>query len=243
MAFMGKRKQYKSVVVIFVVLIGVTLIGSSIYYSFSGTGINANNNNSAPNNDYKEGTAKTVVAQYEPKVKADPNNIENMKVLANQGYFELGLFYFQKAGEYNTAKDTKRATDYSNKATAQFNRAIAQLEKVTNAPNSKPAEIADSLGNLATAYFYTNKVDQAISTVNKAINADPTLYTARINLAIYLGYGKNDYKSAIDTLNKIPSNAPEYQTAKKMTSEFNQALSQPANSGQSGSGGQIPIKR
>ena len=217
MGFMSRRKtQGRVVVVILALIIGVTMVGSSIYYSFSGTGISGNQQNTAGNSKLQEDQIIQNIKILQDQVKNNPSDLKTAESLASFGYFELGKFYMQKA---STATDKKVSDDLLKKADEQYNLAIVEYEKVIKAD---PKNVA-SLGDLATSYFYINRVDDAIITAQKALAVDPNYNTARMNLGIYLGEGKQDYKGAIVELKKIPSSDQNYQNAKDLIDKFSKA--------------------
>lgn len=78
-----------------------------------------------------------------------------------------------------------------------------------------------SMGDLATAYFYTGQTDKAIETANKALAIEPKFSTVRLNLAKYLFYGKNNSFGALNELQKIDKQDVNYTNAQQMIGEIN----------------------
>ena len=78
------------------------------------------------------------------------------------------------------------------------------------------------LGDLATTYFYLNNTDKAIETAKKALEISPNFGPARLNLGIYLGYGKNNPTEAIAELKKVQKGDPSYGKAQEIIAELGQ---------------------
>lgn len=78
------------------------------------------------------------------------------------------------------------------------------------------------LGDLATTYFYLNNADKAIETVKKALEISPSFAPARLNLGIYLAYGKNNPTDAITELKKVQKGDASYGRAQQLISEIGQ---------------------
>lgn len=116
--------------------------------------------------------------------------------------FSQGLTFMQ---QQNTAQAQKK-----------FESAIKGFEEVIK----KDPKNFQTLGDLATAYFYTGKVDKAIENVKKALEISPNFTTARLNYAIYLFYGKNDSKGALAEIKKIPKGDINYNQAQQLIKDF-----------------------
>ena len=215
MAFM-KKNNGKIIVIIFAILIGVSLVGSSIYWSFGGGGVTNYNGASQTQDAQNESNLISVINAYKQALSKNPNDIKTTEDLATYGYFALGNYYLQKG-------DSKKANE-------QFALAIAEFDKVIKA---NPKNVA-ALGDMATAQFYSGKVDDAIANAKKALEIDPNFTNIRANLGRYLAYGKNDYQGAIAELKKIPSTDPNYQSVKGMIDEFSKSASSSTSGGQGG---------
>lgn len=83
-----------------------------------------------------------------------------------------------------------------------------------------------SLGDLATTYFYTGNTDKAIETANKALAVEPKFTTVRLNLAKYLFYGKNNSFGALSELKKIAKGDVNYDAAQQFMAEVNNSKNQ-----------------
>ncbi len=182
----------------FIVIVVVLLMGLGTLYAMGGGG-NAGggvNTSGGQNISSLESQVKTLTEQ----VNSNPKNASLQE--------DLGTALFNLANAYRDSND-QRANDTFNKAIEAYNKTL-QLE-----PNSKEA-----LGDLATAYFYTNQVDQAISTVEKALKIDPNFVPALMNYGIYLANGKGDYANAIKQWQKVPSGAPQYSQAQSLIQQY-----------------------
>lgn len=83
-----------------------------------------------------------------------------------------------------------------------------------------------SLGDLATSYFYLGDADKAIESANKALEVEPKFSTVRLNLARYLYYGKNNSFGAVNELKKINKGDVNYDAAQQFMTELNSSNSQ-----------------
>lgn len=202
MVMRAMRKNQRTIMAIMAILIAFGLVGSSIaYYLLSGPGVSSGGTRGS-NLQYYETEIKTLQEQ----IKKNPSDVS---LQAN-----LGHVYF----EYAMAL---RQEDKGKEALEQFKRAIQTYEEVLRRQKDDKAV----LGNLATCYYYTGRVDDAIKTVEKVLQLDPNFSPARLNYGIYLGEGKGDYKAAIAELKKIPAGDPNYQQAQSLISKFSAAAS------------------
>lgn len=181
----------------FIVVIIVLLMGLGTLYAIgggsAGGGVNTSGGQSISS---LESQVKSLTEQ----VNANPKNATLQE--------DLGTALFNLANAFKESND-QRANETFNKTIQAYNEAL-KLK-----PNSK-----ETLGDLATAYFYTNQVDQAISTVEKALKIDPNFVPALMNYGIYLANGKGDYENAIKQWQKVPSGAPQYSQAQSLIQQY-----------------------
>ncbi|AVX19465.1 Tetratricopeptide repeat-containing protein [Carboxydocella sporoproducens DSM 16521] len=156
------------------------------------------------------------ISQLEEIVKKNPQDIDAKDA--------LGTAYFNQGSSKLQAGDQKGAQQDLQRAIALFNDVL----KV------KPQKI-ETLGDLATAYYYTGDTVKAIELAQKALSINPDFTPARLNLAIYLS-SQGKYQEAINELKKIPATSPDYATAQARIKEYQQALTQPAPSGTGSAG-------
>lgn len=146
------------------------------------------------------GSLETQVKDLTEQVNAKPKDAALHE--------SLGTALFNLANAYKESND-QRANETFNKTIQVYNETL-QLE-----PDSK-----ETLGDLATAYFYTNQADLAISTVEKALKIDPNFVPALMNYGIYLANGRGDYENAIKQWQKVPSGAPQYSQAQSLIQQY-----------------------
>ena len=103
-----------------------------------------------------------------------------------------------------------------------FQAALKGYEEVVK----KDPKNIQSLGDLATTYFYTGNTDKAIETANKALAIEPKFTTVRLNLAKYLFYGKNNSFGALSELKKIAKGDVNYDAAQQFMAEVNNSKNQ-----------------
>lgn len=103
-------------------------------------------------------------------------------------------------------------------AQKKFNSAIKAFEEILKT-DPKNFQV---LGDLATAYFYSNNPDKAIETAKKALEISPNFGPARLNLGIYLAYGKNNPTDAISELKKVQKGDSSYGRAQELITEISQ---------------------
>lgn len=115
----------------------------------------------------------------------------------------------------------------ADQANKKFASAIKGFEEVLkDNPKNLPV-----MGDLATAYFYSDNVDKAIEMGNKALEVEPKYSTVRRNMAIYLFYGKNDAAGAIKHLEQIEKGDVNYDSAQQLLSEIKNANALPPQGG------------
>lgn len=119
--------------------------------------------------------------------------------------------------------------DFNQGGTLMQQGKTAEATKKLNAAKTGFEEILKTdpknfqvLGDLATTYFYLNNADKAIETVKKALEISPSFSPARLNLGIYLAYGKNNPTEAVNELKKIQKGDSNYGQAQQMISEIGQ---------------------
>lgn len=193
-----KRQEKNQSVLVIAVFLAAILIGGTVFAALVGgnSGGGARTGGSSQSASGYENEVQTLTQQ----VYANPDDVNAKE--------RLGTAYFNLANQYKESNDPR--------ATVTFAEAIRYYKDVIAVkPNSK-----ESLGDLATAQFYTGEVDAAIDTVQKALKVDPGFTPARINYAIYLGYGKGDYANAIKQLELIPSGTTQYSQAQGLLEEF-----------------------
>lgn len=182
------------VVVIVMAVFSLYAMGNS---GSSGGGVNtAGNNAGGPDISSLESQVKTLTEQ----VNKDPKDASLHE--------DLGTALFNLANAYRDTNNPK-ANEILTQTIKVYNETL-QLE-----PNSK-----ETLGDLATAYFYSNQVDQAITTVEKALKIDPGFVPALLNYGIYLANGKGDTKNAIKQWEKVPVGSPQYDQAKQLIEQY-----------------------
>ncbi|MDT3701062.1 MAG: hypothetical protein RO469_16785 [Thermincola sp.] len=203
-----KNKRYSqqnngNFTVVIIVVMAILLGTGTIWALNSG-----NNPGSGSASTSQSGGQST--ASLESEVKSLTDQVaKNPKDAALQE--NLGTALFNLANAYRDSNNPKAAETF-NKTIQVYNGAL-QLD-----PNSK-----ETLGDLATAYFYSNQTDMAITTVQKALAIDPAFAPALMNYGIYLAYGKGDYAGAIAQLQKVPSGAPQYSQAQSLIQDFKQS--------------------
>lgn len=150
------------------------------------------------------------IAQLEEIVKQNPQDADAKDALGT-AYFNLGSNKLQQGDQKGAQQDLKRAIDL-------FNDVL----------KAKPQKI-ETLGDLATAYYYTGDTEKAIELARKALAINKDFAPARLNLAIYLA-SQNKYQEAIAELKQIPASSPQYSAAQEQIKQYQQALTQPAPS-------------
>lgn len=195
----GRRLSQNPYVVVVAVLVCAGLLLSTMVLAGSGLFSGGNTTNQAGTGTDQQ----ALIKQYKDILSKNPNDIRTRE--------NLGTTYFEIA----------TTTSDPNQQAANLRLAIAEFEKVT----AKEPFNAPTLGDLATAYYYTGQADKAIVTARQALKADSKLYRARINLGIYLS-SKQKYSEAIAELEKIPAAAAESGEAKSLISQFRQQQKQ-----------------
>lgn len=204
--FVNKQRGLTIFVAVF---ISFSLIASSLFGLFGGIGATVSSpgttNTTTPTPDTKslENTVKTLVDQ----VYSNPDDSALKE--------SLGLSYFNLGDAYMKNNDPKAQEAFKN-SISTFN------EVLKKSPDNKAV-----LGDLATAYYYSGQVDQAIASVEKALAIDPNFAPARMNYGIYLGLGKMDYDKAIKELQKISADNAQYSQAQSMIEQFKQQKANP----------------
>lgn len=146
------------------------------------------------------------------------------------------------SGSSNVAVNNLPPGSAESKAVQDFQQGMALVQQKKDADAQKKFESARSgfeevlkkdpnnvqtLGDLATTYFYMNNVDKAIETVKKALEINPDFTTARLNYGVYLAYGKNNTGDAIKELEKVKKGDFNYDKAQQMIGEISKLSTQP----------------
>lgn len=189
------------VIVLIIVIGGVTLIGMGGSLGLGGSGGTAGGGSVTGGQDIA--SLESQVKNLTEQAAKDPQNGTLQE--------SLGIALFNLGNAYMQANDPKTQETF-NKTIEVFNAAI----KIK--PDSK-----ESLGDLATAYFYTNQTELAISTVEKALKIDPGFKPAIMNYGIYLANGRGDTAGAIKQWEKIPAGTPEYSQAQSLIQQYKQS--------------------
>lgn len=176
------------------------------------------------------------------------------------GFVSIGLLlsvslYFMPSG-YSTPNAGTQVTGGSAEDTAvqNFQQGMSLIQQGKNADAQKKLALAktqfeevikkdaknvQSLGDLATVYYYLGDPDKAIETVKKALEVNANFTTARLNYGVYLAYGKNNTKDAIAELKKVPKGDFNYDKAQQMITEINQ-INIPKNTLPAPAGNNVP---
>ncbi len=195
----GRRLSNNNIIVFVAILISAGLIGSSLLFSLGAIGSSKGANRGGTS----QGSA-SLISSYQEALKKNPNDMATRESLGVE-YFTAGT------GLYSQGK--------ANEGQRQLELAIVEFEKVAaKAPKNAPV-----LGDLATSYFYTGKTDKAIETGKKALEADPNLAPARLNLGIFLA-NKQQYVQAIAELKKVPAGTTQASQAKDMIKQYQDIL-------------------
>lgn len=184
---------------LFIVVVVVLLMGLGTLYAVSGGGGNPGGG-AATSGGQSISSLESQVKALTEQVDKNPKNA----VL----HEDLGTALFNLANAYRDSND-QRADETFSKTIQVYNKTL-DLN-----PNSK-----ETLGDLATAYFYTNQVDLAISTVEKALKIDPNFVPALMNYGIYLADGKGDSENAVKQWKKVPSGSPQYSQAQSLIQQY-----------------------
>jgi Tfp pilus assembly protein PilF len=194
----GRKLSNSSWVVFIAILISAGLLGSTLVFSLSGSFGGSGKGNA------NQQTSEGLIKQYQETLKTNPNDLTTRENLGVE-YFNLGT---------NNLQQQKQAEGQN-----QLKLAIAEFEKVIE-KNPKNAPV---LGDLATSYFYTGNTDKAIEDARKALEVDPNLAPARLNLGIYLA-SKQQYAQAIEELKKVPAGSQQETSAKDMIKQYQELL-------------------
>jgi tetratricopeptide (TPR) repeat protein len=193
----GRKLSNSNWVVFIAILISAGLLGSTLVFSLSGSFSGSGTGNNRQ-------TSEGLIKQYQEMLKTNPNDLTTRENLGVE-YFNLGT---------NNLQQQKQAEGQN-----QLKLAIAEFEKVIE-KNPKNAPV---LGDLATSYFYTGNTDKAIEDARKALEVDPNLAPARLNLGIYLA-SKQQYAQAIEELKKVPAGSQQETSAKDMIKQYQELL-------------------
>lgn len=205
---MSKKKHNKrysqessgNLVVVIIVVLVLVIGGGTILGLSAGNDPESGTNSTNLTGGQTTGSLESQVNTLTEQVKNNPNDADLQE--------NLGTALFNLANTYQQSNDPKTFETF-NKAIQVYNETLALK------PNSK-----ETLGDLATAYFYTNQTDLAITTVQKALKIDPAFAPALMNYSIYLANGKGDFSGAIEQLQKVPSGSPQYSQAQSLIQEF-----------------------
>lgn len=150
--------------------------------------------------------AESLIEQYTKTLEENPDDIRTREQLAI-AFYTSGVDLLNKGDSAAAEK--------------QLNLAIENFQKVIQKEPKNKA----SLGDMATAYFYTGRTDEAIKYAEQALEIDPEFAPARMNLGVYLA-SKGDYLKAIQELQKIKSGTASYNQAQDLIKTYESAITQ-----------------
>lgn len=188
----------------FVVVIAVLIIG---FASLFALGKGGSSGEGGAGTGASVGTEGQSVVSLEDEVKNLTEQVNKNPKDASL-HESLGLALFNLANAYRDSNDPKA------------NETLAKTIQVFNETLQFKPDSKETLGDLATAYFYSKQVDQAIASVEKALKIDPGFLPALMNYGIYLADGKGDYKNAVKQWEKIPAGTPQYDQAQSMINQY-----------------------
>jgi tetratricopeptide (TPR) repeat protein len=90
--------------------------------------------------------------------------------------------------------------------------------------------------DLAVSYYYTEQADKALAQLDKSLALDPKHATTLLNQGIVRAFGKQDFKGAIESWDKVISYAPNSSEAAKART-LKEAHGSAATGGTGGRGG------
>jgi cytochrome c-type biogenesis protein CcmH/NrfG len=152
----GRKKQQKIVFIILTIVLGVGLVGSSMFWAFGGS--NSITDNSAATETQPEVTAEEQIKNLEAMLKEDPKNTELMGRLAEL-YWQNGKAR-QAVDTYSRALEIKPGDVRLRKDLAltyylmgEYDKAVSEIEEVLK-QNSSDAQAHYYLGQ-----FYAYRSD------------------------------------------------------------------------------------
>ena len=182
----------------------------------------------------------SITAMPQPKIPAGtpqmggaPTEAGGMPGAAQPGPEQLKAMAEKKVAPLlETLKTNPNDTDTLTKvgmfyiAAGQFNESAQYFEKVTSI---KPS--ADAWTKLANAQAYGGSADQAMASLNKALQIDPKFANALYNLGMLKWQAKGDVKGAVacwEKLIKTNPDHPQLDQVRKLIAHAKQQQGMPA---------------
>lgn len=201
-----KLKRNRTIAIIIVVLVSISMIGSSFVLFFSDTP--AKSTVSAADSQIQN--LQSQVDGFNQALKSNPQD-PNLRLSLANSYYDLGI------AQLNSSQDQAVA----GAATTSLKQAITEYQEVLK---SKKDDIS-ILVDMATAAFYSGDNILAEATFKQALAIKPDFLNGLMNYGVFLMDAKGDYLGAIAEFNKALNTNPSAENVQQIKSLISMAQS------------------
>ncbi|MBO8137135.1 MAG: tetratricopeptide repeat protein [Desulfotomaculum sp.] len=226
------KKQARVVFIVLAVVLSAGLILSSIQWA-AAPSKTISSSQQGMTKEEMEKYFQEKIDELEDKLKENAGDTETLSELAAlymiSGKVEKAITSYKKLIELapdNADARLNLASLYFNKK--EFSKAEDQIKKVLE---KQPGNI-DARLNLATIYFYNNKYEQAEEQVKQVLDKEKDNTSAHQLYAYILANGKEDYKTAVEEIEKfieLAKEGPAVDRAKEVRDEWKKKIEEKDN--------------
>lgn len=203
------HKRNRTIAIIIVVLVSLSMIGSSFVLFFSNSPSTTPTAGTANSSDPQVQSLQSQVDGINQALKANPQD-PNLRLSLANSYYDLA-----QAQSSSTQSSTK------DQANASYKQAVAEYQEVT-----KTNKDVNVLVDMATAAFFGGDNALAETTFKQALTIKPDFFNGLLNYGYFLINGKGDYLGAIAELNKALGTNPSQADADRAKSLISMAQAQ-----------------
>ncbi|AHF08316.1 tetratricopeptide repeat protein [Desulfitobacterium metallireducens] len=198
-----KHKRNRTVAIIIVSLVSLSMIGSSFVLFFNDTPVAQTATQAGDTADAQIQSLQGQVDGIDQALKAKPEDSGLRLSLANS-YYDLGM------AQLNSSQD--QAVVEAGKTSLK--QAITEYQEVLKSKKDDVGILVD----MATAAFYSGDNTLAETTFQQALAIKPDFLNALMNHGVYLMEAKGDYLGAIAEFNKALNTNPSSENVQQINS-------------------------
>lgn len=197
------RKKHRTIAIIIVALVSLSMIGSSFVLFFTNSPSGASASGSGNNTSTQVQNLQSQIDSLNSGLKSNPQDTNLRLSLANT-YYDMGMLQLDSSQE---------------QATASLKQAVAAYQEVAKTNKDDVNVLVD----MATAAFYSGDNTLAETTFKQALTIKPDFFNALLNYGSFLMNAKGDYIGAIAEFNKALNTNPSPTDADRVKSLISMA--------------------
>lgn len=206
-----KHRKNRTIAIIIVALVSISMIGSSFVLFFSDTPVTQT---AAQNGGAADSQIQSLQGQVDGINQALKTNPEdpNLRLSLANSYYDLGM------AQRDSSQDQAAAVEMANTSLKQ---AITEYQEVLKSKKDDVGILVD----MATAAFYSGDNTLAEATFQQALAIKPDFLNGLMNHGVFLMEAKGDYLSAIAEFNKALNTNPSAENVQQINSLISYAQS------------------